>query len=165
MFTKILVPVDGSELSTVALPKAADLAKQSGAAVVLLQVIDSEAQLLAQVTGMSIEPMPVGEVTIEAAQAAVQQEREAAEANLNAAAATLAAAGITNVTAEIREGNAGDAIVRAADELNADVVVMATHGRGGIKRLVLGSVAEHVSRNTKDASVMLVKPEGDFKDD
>jgi len=162
MFTKILVPLDGSDLSALALPKAAELAQQTGASVVVLQVIDSEAQLLAQVTGMTIEPMPIGEITVDAARAAVEAQRSSAKETLTAALATLKAAGVTNATAEIREGQAGDAIVEAADALDADVVVMGSHGRSGLKRLVLGSVAEHVARHAKNSSVMLVKPEGDF---
>lgn len=157
MFSKILLPLDGSELSTQAIGHAADLAKKTGAEVVLVQVIDSETQLISQVSGMAIEPLPMGEVTVQAARDAVAAQRNAAEQNLSAAKQHLDAAGVSS-SMVIREGNAGDQIVEAAEELGCDVVVMATHGRTGFRRAILGSVADHVARNTPNASVLLVKP-------
>ena len=61
-------------------------------------------------------------------------------------------------TYEIREGRPGDEIVDAVTELGADVVVIATHGRTGFRRAILGSVADHVARHTPTASVMLIRP-------
>lgn len=157
MFNKILVPLDGSEISAQAITRAGDLAKQTGASITFLQVVDSEAQLLAQISGMTIEPMPVGEVTVDAARSAVQAQREQAQATLNAAIAQVGG----NASGEIREGQAGDVIVEAAKELGVDVVIMATHGRGGFKRAILGSVADHVVRHLEGISVLLVKPDAD----
>ncbi|MCK9486399.1 MAG: universal stress protein [Dehalococcoidia bacterium] len=157
MFTKILLPLDGSDLSREAMDDAAALATKTGAEVVLVQVVDSEAQLISQVSGMAVEPMPMGEVTVEAARSAVTAQRRAAEENLAQAKQSLEAQGIT-VSTVIRSGNPGDQIVEAADELGCDVVVMATHGRTGFRRAILGSVADHVARNTARASVLLVKP-------
>lgn len=157
MFSKILVPLDGSDLSRQALEHAAELAKKTGAQVVLLQVIDSESQLIAQASGMAIEPLAMGEVTVEAARGAVAAQRAAAEENLRGALAALG----SSVKAEtvIREGHPGTEIVEAVDELGCDTVVMATHGRTGIRRAILGSVADHVARNTPTASVILIKPQ------
>ncbi len=158
MFSKILVPLDGSELSVRALDHAAALATKTGAKIVLLQVIDSEAQLISQVSGMAIEPLPMGEVTVDAAREAVAAQRRGAEENLGRAQQRLEADGIST-SVEIREGNAGDEIVEAVSDLGVDVVVIATHGRTGFRRAILGSVADHVARNTPGASVLLVKPE------
>src|SRR5690606_25862471 len=98
---------------------------------------DSESQLISQVSGMAIEPLPMGEVTVEAARDAVAAQRANAEQNLAAAKQQMDAAGVST-SMVIREGNAGDEIVEAAEELGADVVVMATHGRTGIRRAILG---------------------------
>lgn len=163
MFTKILLPLDGSEVSAQAIPQAVELARKTGAAIVLLQVIDSEAQLMSQVTGMAIEPMAAGSMTVEAARGAVQAQREAAEANLQAALKRLQDEGVQG-TAEIREGVAGDTIVQAVTDLGCDVVVIATHGRSGFKRAILGSVADHVARHAS-ASVMLVRATDGAKKD
>ncbi len=159
MFSKILLPLDGSDLAREALDDATVLAQKTGAEVVLVQVVDSEAQLISQVSGMAIEPM-MGEVTVDAARSAVAAQRAGAEKNLAGAKASLEAAGV-KVTTVIREGNPGDQIVKTADEHGCDVVVMATHGRTGFRRAILGSVADHVARNTENASVLLVHPKKD----
>ena len=157
MYSKILLTLDGSEVSQQAIPHAVTLAKQTGAAVVLVQVIDSEAQMIMRASGASIEPMAIGQITSDIAHEAVVAEREEAQTNLDAVKAAMAAQGVTNVTAMIREGYAGDEIVNAADETKADVVVIATHGRSGIGRAILGSVADHVVRHARAASVLLVR--------
>lgn len=158
MFSKILLPLDGSELSSQAVAHAANLAKKMDAPVVLLQVVDSEAQVMSQSSRYAIEPLRMGQVSAEAARRHVTAERRAAEENLGGAKTRLEEDGIS-VTAVIREGNPGEEIVEAATELGCDVVVMATHGRSGMRRAILGSVADHVARNTPNASVLLVKPE------
>lgn len=157
MFSKILLPLDGSELSLKAVDHAQALATATNASIVLLQVVDSEEQLISQASGITIEPMAMGEVTVDAARAAVAAQREAAQKNLDAVKAKLEAAGIS-VETVIREGQPGDEIVEAVDERGCDVVVIATHGRTGFRRAILGSVADHVARHTPTASVLLIKP-------
>lgn len=158
MYTKVLLPLDGSDLSREAIDDALALATKTGASVVLVQVIDSEEQLITQASGITIEPMAMGEITVDAARSAVAAQREAASANLEGAKAAFAAAGISAETM-IREGHPGDEIVAAVEETGADVVVIATHGRTGFRRAILGSVADHVARHTPNASVLLIKPE------
>lgn len=157
MYSKILLPLDGSDLSREAISHAKGLAKATGAPIVLLQVIDSEEQLISQASGMTIEPMAMGEITVDAARAAVAAQREAATQNLEAVKAALTADGI-QADALIREGHPGEQIVDAVGEVGADVVVMATHGRTGFRRAILGSVADHVARHTPTASVLLIRP-------
>lgn len=157
MYKKILLTLDGSEVATQAIPHASALAKATGAPVVVLQVIDSEAQIISQASGATIEPISMGTITVEIAREAVQAQRQAAQANLDAAKAVLAKDGVTNVTTVVREGSPGDQIVEAVEKEGADVVVIATHGRTGIRRAILGSVADHVVRNTPTASVLLIR--------
>jgi len=157
MFSKILLPLDGSELSAKALDHAKALAVATKASVVLLQVIDSEAQLISQASGITIEPLAMGEVTVDAARSAIAAQRGTAQETLDAAAAQFSAAGVT-VESIIREGQTGEEIVEAVEELGCDVVVIATHGRTGFRRAILGSVADHVARHTPSASVLLIKP-------
>lgn len=163
MYSKILLPLDGSDLSRAAIDDAVELAKATKAPLVLLQVIDSEEQLISQAAGITIEPLAMGEVTVDAARAAVEAQREAATQNLEAAKVQIAAEGV-QAEVLIRQGHPGEEIVDAVEELGVDVVVMATHGRTGFRRAILGSVADHVARHTPDASVMLVKPEKEKKD-
>ena len=90
MYSTILLTLDGSEVSQQAIPHAVTLAKQTGAAVILVQAIDSEAQMMMRVSGTSIEPMSIGQVTADLAREAVAGQRDEAQANLDAVKAAMA---------------------------------------------------------------------------
>lgn len=158
MYRKILLPLDGSDLAEAAVPHAIELAKATGASVLVTRVIDSEAQILAQTAPATIEPMPSGRVTAEIAREAVEGQRNAATETLDAARRRLEAAGV-QVDGIIAEGSPGEALVEMVEREGCDLVVMATHGRTGWRRAVLGSIADHVVRNTPASAVLLVKPE------
>lgn len=144
MYAKILVPLDGSALAERAIPHAVGIARATGAEVILLQVVQA----------------PLGS-TPEAGQ------EEETRAFQDAAARDLAylgkiAAGVRDsgvaVRHEVIEGPASDKILATAHKENVDILVMSTHGRGGVSKLLLGSVADKVVCTTK-RPVMLVKPE------
>jgi nucleotide-binding universal stress UspA family protein len=156
MYKKVLLTLDGSELSALALPHAVQIASASGAEIVLMRVIDSVAHVIAQAAPTGIEAGP-GLVTAELAQEAVAGQRIAAERDLTEAAQQLNAQGINRVSVEVVEGVPGDAVVETAQRLGCDLIVMATHGRGGLGRVLLGSVADHVVRHARSA-VLLVRP-------
>jgi nucleotide-binding universal stress UspA family protein len=158
LYSKVLLTLDGSDLSRQAIPHAIAIAQATDAEVTLLQTIDSEAQMLSQSPGITIEPVPMGRITADTARDAVAAQRQAAEANLDAARAELAGAGVESVVMEIREGEPSQTIVEAVEDLGIDLVVMATSGRSGFKRALLGSVADHVVRNTPTAAVLLIRP-------
>lgn len=157
MYKKIVLTLDGSDVSRQAIPHAVTLAKQTGASVVLVQVTDSEAQIMMRTAGVGMEQMAAGQITADIAAESVAAERAEAEKNLATVKAQLASEGVTSVTTVIRQGYAGDEIVAVANEENADVVVIATHGRSGLSRVIMGSVADHVVRNASTASVLLVR--------
>jgi len=161
MYNKILLPLDGSDLSHQSIPHAVAVATGIGAEIALVQVIDSVAHIISETTPATIEPVPSGELTVEIAESAVQAQRDAAQANLDAAKAQIVEGGIdgARVTTEVVEGNATQAIEEAVERLGCDLVIIATHGRSGIKRVLLGSVADHVARNTPDAAVLLIRPQ------
>ena len=160
MYQRILLPLDGSDLSHQAIPHAIAVATGIGAGIVLFQVIDSVARIISETTPATIEPIPSGELTVEIAESAVEAQRQAAQANLEAVTAQIVAGGIDAalVTAEIIEGNASQAIEEAVERLGCDLVVIASHGRSGIKRALFGSVADHVARNTPNAAVLMIRP-------
>ena len=157
MYRKILLTNDGSELADIAIGHAATVAKGANAPITVVQVIDSVGQMMARMTPM-IEPVPAGEITVEIAEEAVQGQREAAQKNLERVKAALATEGISNVSTMVVEGAAGDAVLEVADAEGADLIVMATHGRGGLGRAIMGSVADHILRNTKHQALLLVHP-------
>ena len=159
MYDKILVPLDGSDLSEIAVAHAAALSRMSGADIVLVQVIDAVSHIIAQTTPATIEPMPSGGITSAVAEQAVQGQRQQAQANLDAVQARIEAEGAGGaVTTEVVEGSPGPALEQALADQGCDIVVMATHGRSGFKRAILGSVADHLVRNSPGASVLLVEP-------
>lgn len=156
MYSKILLTLDDSDVAQQAIPHALSLARHTGAALVLLTVIDSEAQMIMQASGATIEPIAVGQVSAEIAHESVVAQHAEAQARLDATRRVLEAEGVRDVTTVVREGQPGHEIVAAVEELGCDVVVMASHGRSGIKRAILGSVADHVARHVRGASVLLV---------
>ncbi len=162
MYQKILVPLDGSDLSHEAIPHAIQLATGSGAQVILLQVIDSVSQIIAETTPATIEPIPSGQLTVEIAESAVEGQRQAAEEILASAAERFVEGGIARdkITGQVSEGPAAQTIVDEVARLEADVVVIASHGRSGLGRALLGSVADHVARHTPNAAVLLIRPQG-----
>lgn len=159
MYRKILLPLDGSEISHRALRHASGLARATNGEIVLVQVVDSEGQILSQTATATVEPLPAGPISADIVHDAVEAQREAARENLGQAAERLRNEGVNAVASEILEGSAGDEITAAAQRLGCDLVVMATHGRSGIKRAILGSVADHVVRNTPGIAVLLVHPD------
>jgi len=157
VYRKILLTNDGSEVADLAIDHAATVAKGANTPVTVVQAIDSVGQMMSRMTPM-IEPMPAGDVTVEIAEEAVNGQREAAQQNLARVKAMLAAQGISNVSTIIVEGGAGDAVLEVAAAEGADLIVMATHGRSGLGRAIMGSVADHVVHNSKNEAVLLVRP-------
>ncbi len=132
MLRHVLVPLDGSRLAAVAVPYAATLAR----------ALDARLSLLGDV-----EPLP--EFTrLPSATARESDERQISvgTAYLESVAAPLRARGRA-VTTVIRHGNPGAEITAYAEEAGCDLIVMGTHGRTGIERVRMGSVAQHVVRN------------------
>jgi nucleotide-binding universal stress UspA family protein len=86
----------------------------------------------------------------------IERETETAQSNLNTAAAVLTAAGI-HVETEVQAGRPAEIILDVANSSGTDMVAMATHGRGGIRRFLMGSVADRVAWHTH-VPVLLVRP-------
>ena len=137
IFKKILVPVDGSEPSDAAVALAVRLAHDQGAKLLFLHVSEV-AKIAAMVssTTICVDPSP-----------ALDAEHAAGEEALHRAEAV---AGKEAVAAEslIVQGASADAIVKTTSQAGADLIVMGSHGRGGIQRALLGSVAEGVLRQS-----------------
>ncbi len=127
---KMLIPLDGSPLAEAVLPRAVELAKDSGAKVELLRAVEAY-------TLPGVDPTE--------AQIKVVEE---GEAYLRDVAGRLKAEGVRSVETSVWYGPAANAIVEAARLHKVDLIAMTTHGRSGLGRLILGSVAESVLRGT-----------------
>jgi nucleotide-binding universal stress UspA family protein len=141
----ILVPLDGSPLAEAALAPALELAECSAARLFLLRAAQAH-------TLPGVDPT----------EAEVKAVREA-EDYLEAVKARLGARGVTEVKATVWYGPASVAIVEAAEFHKVGLILMTTHGRTGLERLILGSVAESVLRGTR-TPILLVRADGAMLD-
>ena len=150
MYTKILVPLDGSALGERTLPHISEIARGTGAEVILMQVVQA----------------PLGDAP-EAGQSeenrAIQEAAADAHAYLEEIARKLGEEGCAKVRHDVVEGPPAEGILRHAHKEDVDLVIMSTHGRSGVSKLLMGSVAEKVMLTTK-RPVMLVKPERSRKE-
>ena len=154
MFETILVPLDGSDRAAAALPVAREMARRFGGRLWLVQAIQlgnaSFALGANAATGGLTDPAVI---TSE-----VEARAEVARAYLSGVAEQLGDVGL-QAEYEVRDGPPGDAIIEAAGEARADLIVMSSHGHGGLGRLVFGSVTDHVVRNSR-APVLVVRGQG-----
>lgn len=135
MYERILVATDGSALSDKAVDHALDLAKLSGATVIALKVIPRYPRSYLE----GGTTMDVSEIKRIEAQWATQ-----AQAVLEKIKADGKAMGIKVKTSIAKSDLIAESIIGAADKQKADLIVMASHGRKGLKRLLLGSETQHV---------------------
>lgn len=133
MYSKILVPTDFSDCSRVALEQAREMAGRFNAELHLLHVIEP----WPPATSVTAETYPLYHDY-------VVRENSRATAELTALASEIA--GSTRVQHVIRAGNASIEIVKYCEEVGIDLVVIGTHGRTGLSRWFIGSVAERVAR-------------------
>lgn len=130
---KILHPTDFSECAAEAQAVTVDLARKLEAELVLVQVL-VEAPLYSE-----------GFISRRQVQTVYDAQRKWTEETLEARAEQLRQSGI-KTSWRVQAGAPHEEIVRTAEEEHADMIVMGTHGRSGLNRMVLGSVAERVIR-------------------
>lgn len=133
MYDRIVVPTDGSAGTRRAIDHAVRLAATHDATIHTLYVVNS-----ARYAGFSME------TAWEGVDGMLREEGEEAVAEVE----RIADANEVPVETTIVDGSPSTEIVRYADEEQCDLIVMGTHGRGGINRLLLGSVAERVVRSS-----------------
>lgn len=136
MFKHILVPVDGSSTGLGAVAKAIELAKVFDSWITLVHVIDQY-----PFVGIGTDYAFGQTEYITAATSNANQALQAAENHVNAAG--------LRCTRQVIEGHVmEDGILQAAKTANADLIVMGSHGRHGIEKLLLGSVTQRVLSHT-----------------
>ena len=140
---RILVPTDFSATADAALVYAIDLAARLGASVSLVHVFD-DPFVAGGVFSGEYAPMP-------------QEMREEMLQDLRRRLAdTVARHGHSELSPQVLIGPTARTIVESAQAANADLIVMGTHGRGGISHVLLGSIAERVVR-TAECPVLTVR--------
>jgi nucleotide-binding universal stress UspA family protein len=147
MYKKILVPIDGSPASNLGLNEAIKLAKDQGAKLRLFHLVD-EYIAVSSPDGMAFSNTDdLFDALRQSGKKIVEKAEALARRN-----------GLTpeSVMLESFGGRAADFIVQQANKWGADLIVLGTHGRRGVKRLVMGSDAEQVVRTTR-VPVLLVR--------
>lgn len=151
----VLVPLDGSELAEKVLPTVRDLASRLRLKVVLVRV------LTPLYVGQPEAFVPMFGVNIQSQKELWAQVRTAATQYLSGKVERLSGEGITEVSSVLIDGGAEGAaagIIDLAKKTAHSLVAMSTHGRSGIGRWILGSVAERVVRYSSDP-VLVIRPE------
>ncbi len=148
MYKHLLVATDGSELATRALAHGAALAKALGAQLTVAAVTDPWPVLEMAQKAQEKKPDPIGAYEKHAA--------EWAQGVLTQARSTVEAAGGRCQTIHVQDKHPSEGILDTAKELACDAIVMSTHGRRGLRRVVLGSQASDVIANAT-VPVIIVK--------
>lgn len=142
-YSNILIATDGSKCSMNAVEKGINLAKNLSANVLMLYVMDMHAII------ESIEANPAKNKNIKEMTVILEKSAD------KVLDGTLEQCPYDKITKITIEGIPKEVINSIAREHNVDLIVMGTHGRTGLKRLLMGSVAEHVLRYSK-VPVMIV---------
>jgi nucleotide-binding universal stress UspA family protein len=148
MISRMLVATDGSETAWKAVKYAASLAKQTGAAITAISVIDRSPLLVQSIPAVSAPTHliePVEDYLRQAAEAYVERAEKFCKKN-----------GI-KFRKVLRAGHPVDEIVKEAKRSKADLIVLGSHGRGVMRAAVLGSIAFGVIHKHAKVSVLIVR--------
>ena len=143
----VIVPLDGSELAESVLPMVAHLARELDLEVALFRAYHIPYNVYAGDEGVSAGNY----------EALLHSVRDEAKEYLDKKAGELKRLGTAKVACVIKEGFAADEIIALGQKTAANLIAMSSHGRSGVKRWVLGSVAETVVRHSGDP-VLIVRP-------
>lgn len=136
MYKHVLIATDGSELATRALEHGLDLAKRDGARGTVVTVTEPWSALELAHEARLRHPDPVGQFEALAAAAAKRVLDEAAQ--------RAKAHGVSCEFVHVKDQHPAEGIVAIAKEKGCDLIVMGSHGRRGVSRLLLGSQAHEV---------------------
>ena len=157
MYERILVPLDGSKVGEAALPCVEELltklAPKLKVEVILFQVVSSLTHYV--IAGEASVQIPYSEKEVEYIKRKSRQYLEKIGESLKSKGAT--------VKTKVATGNATQEIIKAADEVKADMVAMSTHGRSGLSRLTFGSITAKVLRGG-NVPVLVVRAPKDTED-
>jgi nucleotide-binding universal stress UspA family protein len=156
MYKRLLIPLDGSRFGSRALTTAIEIAKRFNAEIFLLQVIKPAAPI-PPAMGMTGTGSPA-EVKISMEVAAAEDKRNASLAKqyLSRKTRELRSRGI-KASYQAVIGEPADTIMKLARRKKSDLIIMSSHGKGGLKRAILGSVTDEVIRKA-GKPVLVVRP-------
>lgn len=142
MYARILIASDGSDLADRAIEHGLQLAKLAGSEVTIVTVTEPVTIVgggYASIAGGVIDPLPE----------LIEAQEKAARELLERAAKKAAEQGVSAKTILVDNSFAAEGIVATADEIGAELIIMGSHGRRGLNRLLLGSQTNNVLAHTK----------------
>ena len=149
MYKKILIATDGSDFAKAAVEQGIKLAKLVGASITIITITElwSALEMAQKTKGGAINPIEDYEKTAS----------EAARKILAAAEQQAISHGLICETVHIKDMHPAEGIIETAKSKGSDLIVMASHGRRGIQKILLGSIASEVLTRTT-LPVLVVKP-------
>ena len=158
MFKRILVPLDGSRLSLLALPYAAEIALRFGAEIILVRVEDRPPSAVGLGVAFAMDEVDANatEAALAAAEHQNQDKVTLAKRYLSRHIRGLANKNI-RASKRVILGKPGKAILGVSLQEGVDLIVLTTHGRSGLKRAIMGSVAGELIR-AAGVPVLVIKP-------
>lgn len=139
MYERILVAVDGSSVSDRALQEAIKMTEMSNGHLHVITIVDSPLRHLPDYA-VYYNPEPLREAALKSADDILAKAKEKVDAS------KVTSADYQRVTQERASEEIAESIEHEADKASIDLIVMGTHGRRGMRRLMLGSVAEALLR-------------------
>lgn len=152
IYKRILCPIDGSATSNLGIQEAVRLAKDQGAKLRFVHVIDTYFPIMDGVG--SLIPVDLSDILEKNANEVIEKAEKVAKA-----AGVIADSKVTKILG----GRPSKEIVKQANDWSADIIVMGTHGLRGLNRVIMGSDAENVVR-TSSVPVMLVNTSNEEAD-
>lgn len=152
-FKKILCPTDFSDNADYALRYASALARKHGGSVDVVHVVDSGVLGAGGLDGIYVSSADVHH--------SIENLKQHAQQQLDHLTKKEHLLGV-EVTPHLREGHAADEVAAASDELGSDLIVVATHGRHGLDRLIFGSTCDKILRIAKVPVLSIKHPEREF---
>lgn len=138
LYKHVLIPTDGSELSDRAMEQAFDFAQQIGAKVTLMMVVEPFQVLTLNPDGLQEAYAQIDRQNLDAAKTTLDKNKALAEAR-----------GLACDVVDARSIDPAHVIVSVAEEAGCDLIAMASHGKGGFKAFMLGSVTMKVLAQSK----------------
>ncbi len=157
MFKKILVCLDGSNLAEQILPYVIEQARRFRSELVLFRVVSVSSPVSLAIPGMPGLPMET-----RAGEKHLAEEEKESETYLKSLAEKLQTEKKLKVSYDKVYGAAGPSIVEYSGKSGIELIAIATHGRSGPGRVILGSVADHIIRHAS-IPILLVRPTGEDK--
>ena len=156
MFKTIVVPLDGSRFSSIALKYAIDIADHYKARLILVRAVERTVPVATAGASIGVETAASSRLAVEAAEGEDHIHERQAKQYMRKKVREVTSEGI-KAEHRVVFGDPYESIMDICKQEKADLVVMTTHGKSGLKRAILGSVADKIVRDAR-VPVLAIRP-------